>query len=456
MLKNDDGPNGRTGALASDAVEAPPTRRPMLVPPPAPRRISAGLVLGTVCLVMVVLGIAWLVNKRLVAAKQTTSAMAGKGPPAVPVTPGVVMEKDVPIYLDGLGTVQAFNTVTVHARVDGQLQKVAFVEGQDVHAGDLLVQIDPEPFRTQMDQAIAKKGQDEAQLANARVDLKRYADLLAKEGVTQQVYDTQKALVDQLVAAVKADQAVIDSAKVQLDYTRIVSPIDGRIGIRLVDQGNLVHANDANGLVVITQLRPISVIFTLPEQMLGAIQKQNSPNAPLTVLAVDRDDNTVLGEGKVAVIDNQIDTTTGTIKIKANFPNDDLRLWPGQFVNARLLLTVRKASPVVPASVVQRGPEGPFAFVINDDETVDIRSVDVGPIEDGFALIEKGLRPGERVVVEGQYRLQKGSRVNTTETARTRTERRGSAAKPSGSGHERGSQAPGSAGKGSSSEKRQP
>jgi multidrug efflux system membrane fusion protein len=453
MLKNDDGPNGRAGALTSEAVPETQARRPA---PALPlRRSSTGMVLGTICLVAVVLTIAWMVNKRLVAARQATSAMGGKGPPAVPVTPGLVQQKDVPIYLDGLGTVQAFNTVTVHARVDGQLQQVAFVEGQDVHAGDLLVQIDPEPFRAAMDQAIAKKGQDEAQLANARVDLKRYADLLAKEGVTQQVYDTQKALVDQLVAAVKADQAAIDSAKVQLDYTRIVSPIDGRIGIRLVDQGNLVHANDANGLVVITQLRPISVVFTLPEQMLRAIQKEISTNAALTVLAVDRDDNTVLGEGKLAVIDNQIDTTTGTIKIKATFPNDDLRLWPGQFVNARLLLTVRKASPVVPASVIQRGPDGPFVFVIKDDQTVEIRPVEVAQIEDGLALIDKGLRPGERVVVEGQYRLQKGSHVNIGDGSKSRGERGGGSAKSTGSGHEHSGQAPGATEKGPP-EKRQP
>jgi multidrug efflux system membrane fusion protein len=439
MLKNNDGPNGRTGSLAEDRLQEPQTRYP--IAPPA-RRISPGLVLGTICLVLVILGIAWAVNKRLATARQATSATASKGPPPIPVTPGTVLLKDVPIYLDGLGTVQAFNTVTVHARVDGQLQQVAFVEGQDVRAGDLLAQIDPEPFRTQMDQVIAKKGQDEAQLANARVDLKRYADLLAKEGVTQQVYDTQKALVDQLVAAVKADQAVIDSAKVQLDYTRILSPIDGRIGIRLVDQGNLVHANDANGLVVITQLRPISVVFTLPEQMLGSIQKYNSPAAPLTVLAVDRDNNTVLDEGKLAVIDNQIDTTTGTLKIKATFPNHDLRLWPGQFVNARLLLTVRKDSPVVPASVIQRGPEGAFAFVINDDQTVDIRPVEVAQIADGLALINHGLRPGERVVVEGQYRLQKGSHVNPAESSRPRSEEAGQGT-PAGA-------------KGRSPEKRQP
>ena len=367
--------------------------------------------------------------------------------PPVPVVAGVVKEKDVPIFLEGLGTVQAFNTVTVRARVDGQLQKVAFVEGQDVHQGDLLAQIDPDPFRTALEQAQAKKGQDEAQLANAQVDLKRYADLLANEGVTEQIYATQKALVDQLAAAVKADQAAIESAKVQLAYTTISSPIEGRTGLRQVDQGNLVHANDANGLVVITQLKPISVVFTLPAQNLGKIQDQASAITNLTVIAVARDNTNVLGEGKLAVIDNQIDTTTDTIKLKATFPNTDLRLWPGQFVNPRLLVSVRKGSAVVPASVVQRGPEGPlaaFVFVIQEDQTVEIRAVKVAQIEQGEAVIEEGLRPGERVVVDGQYKLQKGSRIKTADSPSPGAggERGGRPPKSGGASNESGSRGP--------------
>ena len=335
--------------------------------------------------------------------------------PPVPVVMGTVVEKDMPIYLEGLGTVQAFNTVTVRARVDGELQRVAFVEGQDVKAGDLLAQIDADPFRTALEQSMAKQGQDEALLTNARVDLKRYAELLANEGVTQQVYDTQKALVNQLEAAVKADQATIESAKVQLAYTTIVSPIDGRTGMRLIDQGNLVRASESGVLVVIAQLRPISVVFTLPEQTLRRIQEARKNGQDLKVTAVERDNTTVLGEGKVAVIDNQIDTSTGTIKVKATFPNQDLSLWPGQFVNARLLVNVRKASAVVPASVIQRGPENAFAFVIKEDQTVEDRKVKVAQIEQGEALVEDGLRPGERVVVDGQYKLQRGSRVRPAE-----------------------------------------
>jgi membrane fusion protein, multidrug efflux system len=373
----------------------------------------AGLwVVAVVVCALVVGAIAWRMRASHPVAEKTASGFARGEAPPVSVVAGVVAEKDVPIYLEGLGTVQAFNTVTVRARVDGQLMKVAFVEGQDVQAGDLLAKIDPDPYRAALDQATAKKGQDEAQLANAKVDLGRYADLLAKEGVTQQMYDTQKALVNQLEAVVNADQAAIESTKVQLAYTTISSPIDGRTGIRLVDQGNMVRANDATGLVVITQLKPISVLFTLPEQTLGKIQTQTG-QGQLSVLAVDRDHTNVLGAGKLAVIDNQIDG--GTIKLKATFPNTDLRLWPGQFVNARLLLTVRKGSAVVPASVVQRGPDGPFAFVIKADQTVEVRPIKVAQNEQGEALIEDGLHPGERVVVDGQYKLQKGSRIKIAE-----------------------------------------
>ncbi len=331
---------------------------------------------------------------------------------------GTVMQKDVPIYLDGLGTVQAFNTVTVRSRVDGELKKLSFKEGQDVQAGQLLAQIDPDPFRTQVEQLEAKKTQDEAQLSFARVELKRNADLLAQKIVSQEVYDTQKAQVDQLVALVKSDQAAIDNAKVQLDYTTIEAPISGRTGIRFVDEGNIIHSGDSNGIVILTQLRPISVIFTLPEQSLREIQRQQS-EGPMTVIAVDRDNSTQLDEGQLAVFDNQIDTTTGTIRLKATFPNANLKLWPGQFVNARLLLSVRTNGIVVPASVVQRGPEGAYAFVVNNDMSVKMAPVKVGQIDQGQALIESGLAAGERVVVDGQYKLQPGSKVKPAESSVT-------------------------------------
>ena len=332
----------------------------------------------------------------------------------VPVMAGKVERKDVPIFLDGLGTVQAFNAVTVKARVDGQLEKVAFTEGQDVKVGDLLAQIDVRPYQALLDQAVAKKAQDEALVANGQLILKRDEDLINKKVLDQQTYDTQRYTVDQLVATVKADQAAIDNAQTQVDYTRITAPLAGRVGVRQVDQGNLVHASDTGGLVLITQLHPISVIFTLPEQNFQLIRDNYPPDAaknPMTVYAVGRENAGQLGQGTLAVIDNQIDATTGTIKLKATFANEDLRLWPGQFVNARLLLTTRKNGLVVPAAVVQRGPQGSYAFVVKPDQTVEARNVKVAQIEDGLALIDDGLQDGEEVVVDGQYKLQGGSKV---------------------------------------------
>ena len=404
-----------------DSPKADESRKPFQAPESkvsSRKSLDLGLlvalcVAGIVCLAWII----WMVHYFRAASAKKAAAAAHAGPPPVPVLEGKVVQKDVPIYVDGLGTVQALNTVTVHVRVDGELKKVAFVEGQDVHAGDLLAQIDPDPFQTALEQTVAKKAQDEAQLANVQLDLKRDSELVAQKIATQQTYDTQKALVDQLAATVKADQAAIDSAKVQLDYTTITSPLDGRTGIRQVDQGNIVHATDANGLVVITQLHPIFVLFTLPEQSLYEIQKEMSSNE-VTVLAVDRDNTTQLGEGKLAVIDNQIDTTTGTIRLKATFANDDLRLWPGQFVNARLLLTTRKGGLTVPAAAVQRGPDGSYVFVIKGDQSVEVRPVKVAQIEKGEALIDSGLKANESIVVDGQYRLQIGSHVKPASSAK--------------------------------------
>ena len=404
------------------------------------------LVCGVI-IIGIIIGVA-LFKRDLDAKKK---AAASKATPPIAIVGTVAKHKDVAIYLDGLGTVQAYNTVTVRVRVDGALQKVAFTEGQDVHVGDLLVQIDPAPFKTALEQSIAKKAQDAAQLANAQVDLKREVELYAAKIDSQQVYATQKALVDQLDASVKADQAAIDSAKVQLDYTTVTSPLDGRTGIRLVDQGNIVHATDTNGVVVITQLKPISVIFTLPEQTLTQLHQHGESNA-FKVLAVDRDNSTPLDEGVLAVIDNQIDTTTGTVKLKASFPNEQLHLWPGQFVNARLLLTVRSNAVVVPAAVVQRGPQGDYAYVIEKSTNRPHSTEDKGSttvkisseaktnaashrgggtneggelamakmqtvtdeIIDADAVIESGLDVGQRVVLEGQYKLQDGSAVRVS------------------------------------------
>jgi multidrug efflux system membrane fusion protein len=379
-----------------------------------------------VILLALVLGGIWFYTHRpaSTAAGGPGGKSRGAGGP-VPVVEGTVVKKDVPIYLEGIGTIQALNTVTVHTRVDGQLEKVAFEEGQDVKAGDVLAIIDQAPYKAAVEQAQAKLKQDQAQLSNAKLDYERYADLVAKKVISQQQYDTQKNLVAQYEGTVGNDIAAVESAKVNLNYTTIVSPIDGRTGIRLVDQGNIVHASDTTGLVVITQLHPISLIFTLPEQSLTAIHKETANGKELTVLAMDRDDKTKLDTGKLSVIDNQIDITTGTIKLKATFDNKDLLLWPGEFINAHLHLSTQKDGLVVPASVIQHGPDGTYVFVVQEDQTVQIREVqvarkengDMAQTEDGEALIESGLAEGEKVVVDGQYKLQNGSKISVTHGA---------------------------------------
>jgi multidrug efflux system membrane fusion protein len=323
---------------------------------------------------------------------------AGGGP--VPVVAGKVEQKDMPIYLDGLGTVQAFNTVTVHPRVDGALVQVNFSEGQDVKTGDLLAVVDPKPYQAALDQA-------KAQAALDQVTLKRQEDLRARNVIAQQDYDTA-------VANAAKSKAAADAAQVNFDYCYIKSPIDGRTGVRLVDIGNVVHAADLNGIVVITQLHPISVVFTLPEQNLQEILNQGGANGGLHVTALDRGNTSNLDEGTLAVVDNEIDQTTGTVKLKATFPNDQLQLWPGKFVNARLILTTRKGATVVPSSVVQRGPQGTYAYVINTDKTVEMRPIKVAQTEANVALVDSGLKAGEQVVVDGQYKLQPGAHVELT------------------------------------------
>jgi multidrug efflux system membrane fusion protein len=326
------------------------------------------------------------------------SGAAGGG--SVPVVAGTAEQKDVPIYLDGLGTVQAFNTVTVHSRVDGALVQVNFSEGQDVKTGDLLVVVDPKPYQAALDQAKAQAALDE-------VTLKRQADLRARNVIDAQDYDTA-------VANAQKSKAAAEAAQVNVDYCSIKSPIDGRTGVRLVDIGNVVHAADQNGIVVITQLHPISVLFTLPEQNLQSIFNTGGASGGLKVQALDRGNTNVLDEGALAVVDNEIDQTTGTIKLKATFPNNDLKLWPGKFVNARLTLTIRKGAIVIPSGVVQRGPQGTYAYVIKSDKTVEMRPITVTQTEANVALVDNGLKAGEQVVVDGQYKLQPGARVELT------------------------------------------
>jgi membrane fusion protein, multidrug efflux system len=330
--------------------------------------------------------------------------------PGVPVTAGVVAAKDVPVFLNGIGTVQAFNTVTIKSRVDGQITGIDFAEGKEVKAGDPLLTIDPRPYQAALEQAEAAKQKDEAQLASAQADLQRYSQLLGTGYQTRQSFDQQKGLVGQLEAAIKGDQAQIDTAKLNLGYTIIRSPIDGRLGARLVDIGNLVRAGDNVPLVTIAQLKPIFVSFTLAQDKLSEV-RDNQKKAPLAVEAVTPDGKTVLATGRLTLIDNMIDQATGTIHLKARFANENERLWPGGFVNVRVILYLRHGVPTVPAQTVQEGPDGQFAYVIKPDGTVERRAVNVAAVQDGVAVITKGLSPGEHVVVDGQFRLTNGARV---------------------------------------------
>ncbi|HVY98157.1 MAG TPA: efflux RND transporter periplasmic adaptor subunit [Dongiaceae bacterium] len=334
-------------------------------------------------------------------------------PPAVPVDVGAAAVQDIPIYLTGLGTVQALNTVTVTPRVDGQLQKVDFTEGQEVKAGDVLAEIDPRPFQAALDQAIAKKAQDVAELQNAQLDLKRFQDLDQKGFATRQQLDTQRALVNQTQAMIQGDQAAIDNARTQLSYTTIKAPLDGRTGFRLVDQGNNVHAADTTGIVVITQLHPIAAIFTLPEENLLAVTRALA-QGPVQVTALASDGKTVLDRGKLALADNEIDQATGTARFKAEFPNAQSTLWPGEFVNVRLLLETRHNALTIPSAAVERGSDGLFAYVVKPDQTVEARPIQVAVNNGQVAVLDGGVKPGEAVVTGGQYRLQPGAAVQPT------------------------------------------
>jgi multidrug efflux system membrane fusion protein len=330
--------------------------------------------------------------------------------PAVPVVAGAVQVGDVPIYLRGIGNVQAYNTVTVRTQVQGQITDIAFKEGQHVKAGDLLVQIDPRPYQAQLDQAIGTQDRDQALLANARANLIRDQQLLAHGWATPQTVDQDKANVGQYTGSVQADQAMIENAQVQLGYTRITSPIDGVVGFRQVDIGNIVHPTDANGMAVVTQLQPISVVFTLPETDLPRIQLALA-KGPVEVLAYSQDDKTQLDKGTLAVLDNQIVQTSGSVRMKANFPNPANRLWPGELVNVRVLIETLPHAMTVAATAVQQGPQGPYVYVIKPDNTVEQRPVSIGLTAARRAIVTGGLQPTEQVVVNGQSRLQPGTRV---------------------------------------------
>jgi multidrug efflux system membrane fusion protein len=357
------------------------------------------------------------------------------GPPAgsmtVPVVAQPVKRGDISVYLTGLGTVTAFNTVTIKSRVDGQLINVAFKEGQFVKQGDLLAELDPRPFQVQLAQAQGALAHDQAQLANAKLDLARYQSLASRGVIPVQQLDTQNATVLQFEGLIKTDEANVDSAKLQLVYCRITAPISGKIGLRLVDAGNIVHAADTNGLLVITQVEPIAVLFTIPEDNLPEVLKKLNAGEHPPVDAFDRSGATKVASGKLLTLDNQIDTTTGTSRLKAVFDNKDKALFPNEFVNARVLLQVKKQQLIIPAAAIQRGPEGPYVYVVGEGNAADLKLVKVGTIEGNDAEIDSGLAEGEQVVVDGVDKLKKGTRVAMTQPGSHSSSSSASGASPS-------------------------
>jgi multidrug efflux system membrane fusion protein len=398
-----------------DALTRETDARAPVVPRPKSRARRAVMVL--LCL-LVAAGIVYIVWFWPGRAGDAGHSRAQAGP--VPVVVSTATRRDVPTYLDGLGTVQAFNTVTVKPMVDGPLTSVTFSEGQAVKIGDVLATIDARTYRAALDQAVAKKQQDEAQLANARIDLGRYQKLIAQSSTSAQTADTQKATVAQEEALVAQDQAQIDNARTQLSYTTIASPIGGLTGMRQVDAGNIVHAADATGLVMITQMQPISVVFTLPQQALPAVAQAMRAGKP-EVLAYSQGASLspagLLDRGALAVLDNQVDPTTGTIKLKATFPNTDDKLWPGGFVGVRLLVDVVKGATVVPSAAVQRGPRGTYVYVVTGNDNVARRQVTVGHEDEAASVITAGIEPGDQVVIDGAARLTDGSHVTIAQEA---------------------------------------
>jgi multidrug efflux system membrane fusion protein len=393
--------------MHDDQIATSPT-----IAPVAHRKLPVTRIVLLVLIVVVIGGVAWLFAARQRAnATAAAAAVNAANNRVTAVLTAQVEQRDVPVWLDGLGNVSAFYTVTVKTQVDGRLDKVLFTEGQHVNKGDVLAQIDPRPFAIQLESAQAAFARDSANLKNAHVNLERYKTLVQQNLIAVQQMTDQQASVDQLEAQGHSDQAQIDSARLNLDYARIVSPIDGVTGVRIVDPGNVVHAADGNGLVVVTQLDPIAVLFTLPEDDLARVHDAMS-KGELTVEALSRSGDKPIGRGKLSVIDNEINQATATMRLKAIFPNSQALLWPNQFVKARLLLATRKNAMVVPAAVIQHGPQGTFAYVVEKDSTASIRPVTVDSIQGESALVSKGLALGEQVVTDGQAQLRPGARVS--------------------------------------------
>lgn len=368
--------------------------------------------------IVLLLGVGGWLAWRFKPAAKPASAGGGGGSRAVPVILADAAVRDMPIWLSGLGTVQASNTVTVRPRVSGSLDKVNFTEGQMVQAGDVLAQIDPRPYQAILVQAKARKAQADAQLANAKRDLDRTRALVEGDAESRRVLEQNESAVSQFTAAAMAAQAGLDAAQLDLDFTTVRAPIAGRTGVRLVDAGNLVAANQGAGLVVITQLQPVSVLFTLPQQTLPTLRRRVQGAAASPAVQATSDVGEVLGKGQLELIDNLIDTSTGTVRLKAVFPNQDLALWPGQFVTASILVETRTQAVVVPYEVVQAGLDSPFAYVVKSDKTVEARNLKTGPTVEGLTIIDQGLKAGERVVRDGQSKLAPGSRIAGDEPKR--------------------------------------
>jgi membrane fusion protein, multidrug efflux system len=373
-----------------------------------PRLRSVKGALGLAAMLLIVGYVGW----HYASASQTDAGhRQSKAPTPIPVTVQSIQNSDFPVYLNGLGTVQPYDTVTVRSRVDGQVVKVGFRQGQMVNEGDLLVQIDPRPFQAALEQAQAKKAQDEANLKNAQLDLKRYSTLAVQDYASRQQLDTQQAKVDQLTAQIKGDQASIDNAETQLSYATIRSPLSGKTGFRLVDPGNIVHASDQSGIVTIVKLQPISVVFTAPEENIGQINRALAAGS-VPVIATSSDGTKIIAKGHLALVDNQVDQASGTIHMKATFQNADNALWPGLSVATRLLVDTRKNVLVAPTDAIQHGPNGLYAFVVGKDNKVSAHDVKVGDEGAAQTVVLEGLANGDRVVTAGQYRLTEGAVVD--------------------------------------------